>query len=350
MILWIKRFPEKTYAHWVYAELAELFFIQERFADSAMIYGAYRDAHQQTLFAPWFLKQKIAVLQHGDFGDKAWQEKARFADLYHPDAIYYQNTFAKSLASFSQAKDFVDKNLSIYLDELASFYHAKGRTLLAKSNTDKAKAIESLDQASYWYRQKISAYPQDASIANTHYLLAESLNESDRLPEAITAYEFAAYGGHPFEQASDAGYAAIVTYRDHLELISQSSYQPKEIRVSTQAEWRSRKVESALLFSESFISDSRRHGVLADAVKDLQRQQDWTELLAVADLLLVDTAEIAASKDPELVVPTWLASAQAAFLLEDFVQAETRYERAFTLDDAWSISYTKTKAFSNRAT
>jgi len=349
---------EKNYAHWVYAEIAELFFRQERLLDSARIYGEFERVKPDSILAPWFLNQKIATLQHSGFKDEAWQEKANFADRYHPALPYYQ-TF---LTGKNAAQNYVDDRIGIYLDELASYHHAKGRALLANTKPME-EAVASLDQASYWYRQKISALPLDPEIATTYYLLAESLQEADHLPDAIKAYEYAAYGassnkadssdgiGSRDKQASEAGYAAIVvytTYIGRLEEALQVNAQRADAQ-DAQAElssWRNKKIESALLFSDQFLQDTRRNVVLANMVKDLQLQQRWAELIETADKLLVDVVDVENQRnvneanvnqstanmvEPKLALPTWLASAGAAFTLQQFSDAERRYASAINM-------------------
>lgn len=356
-----RKLADKEYAYWVYAELAELFFKQERFADAAVIYGAYGQSNPQSIFSPWFHRQQIAVMQHANFNEQAWEQKANFADLYHPLAGFYQDNFFQAVDDESQpsiviqgavndrAKQYIDSYMATYLDELASFHHAKGRALVSKTKGLADEALVALDKASYWYQKKITAYPDDPAIAETYYLLAESLNESNRLPEAIAAYEYAAYAtaqlDAQFEKANDAGYAALVSYDDYLEDLKTKPELTKQ--------WRTKKIESALMFTEGFPDDKRRDGVIADTVADLQNLGDWEQLITVADKLLfarienteqasqlvtetrVETNSLANSEpvlngEPQLLVPTWLASAQAAYYLARYSEAEKRYEYAIS--------------------
>lgn len=345
-----KQLSGKFYAHWVYAEIGELFFKQERLSDSARIYGEYERVKPESMLAPWFLNQKIATLQHSGFKDEAWEEKAGFANRYHPSAKYY----LELLNEQSATRVYVDDRIGVYLDELASFYHAKGRVLASKSELS-ADSNKALDQASHWYRQKISAFPQDPEIANTYYLLAESLQEADHLPDAIQAYEYAAYSGSnltaagegiAFDKANEAGYAALLVYTAHIDRLEKSAIATTQLAdaeptLTELSVWRDKKIESALLFSDEFPEDQRRDLVLANTVEDLQLQEKWVEVIEVADKLLVDgvgleIVEITDLKsvraiEPKLALPAWLASAGAAFTLESFSDAEYRYASAINM-------------------
>ena len=345
-----QQLSDKFYAHWVYAEIGELFFKQERLSDSARIYGEYERVKPESMLAPWFLNQKIATLQHSGFKDEAWEEKAGFANRYHPSAKYYLERLNEQNAT----RVYVDDRIGVYLDELASFYHAKGRALASKPELS-ADSTKALDQASYWYRQKISAFPQDSEIANTYYLLAESLQEADHLPDAIQAYEYAAYSGSnyidaaeglAFEKANEAGYAAILVYTTHIDRLEKSANASSERgdvepALTELSVWRGKKIESALLFSDEFPEDLRRDLVLANTVKDLQLQEEWLQVIEVADKLLVvdavvedvDIADLKRTRaiEPKLALPAWLASAGAAFTLESFSDAEHRYANAINM-------------------
>lgn len=361
-------FAEKAYAHWVYAEMAELYFKQERFADAASLYAAYEQEVPTSEYAPWFLKQSIATLQHAEFSEDAWERKAVFADRYHPLQAYYQ-----AQQSTDYVKHYLDEHLGIYLDELGSFYHAKARVLKQKLkqkavadpeltsplNSDVATAYNT---ASYWYRQKISAYPADSELGSTYYLLAESLQESDRLIEAIEAYEVAAYGGLGFTPEDDqlkvpneAGYAAILVYSKLLDRLSVGQLADSSTTTdsepitsgSTHADdWREQRIESSLLFAEHFELDQRRNAVLANTITDLQQLKDWQRLMAVSDSLLGIETNIATNNDrssdapanwaprqldPQYALPAWLASAAATYQLEDYVDAERRYAEAINV-------------------
>ncbi len=381
---------DKSYAHLAYVELAELYFKQERFADAAKIYSAYEQLNDNSALSPWFLTQTISVLQYAGFAERAWQQKAAFSDRYHTQAAYYQahlrdetsknengsvastsivndaivsrslvssSVVNNSLVNSSLVNNYIDKRLPLYLDELAAYYHARARALDAASRESKT---DMLTQAAYWYRQKISAYPNDAEIASTYYLLAESLRESQKLPESIEAFEFAAYSGHPFVDASEAGYAAILVYDDYIDSLTREaprvngeafnsadqSLAELESRVTG---WREKKVESALLFTDYFPEDARRASVLANTVNDLKQLENWPRLLVVADMLLFDQVaegEVAESEvnesrlraadiAPSLAIPTWLSSAGAAYSLNQYADAEQRYAQAI---DAMAVS------------
>lgn len=316
----------RDFAHWVYAELAELYFSQERYMDAASVYGAYAEQRQWALFAPWFMNRKVAVLQYAAFDDAAWSEKAVFSDLYHPAQSYYSQQQSTIVTGF------IDQKLKVYIDELASYHHAKARSLVkadestAVRDSHSIKIEQAYNDASYWYQQKISAFPEDPALGETYYLLAESLSESFKLPAAIEAYEMAAYGGYEFARANDAGYAAILGYQKHSEKLLAAQGDPETI-----AAWRSRNIESALLFFETFPQDERRDPVIVTAANDLFDQGEWQRTIGVSDLFFASEIEAQGPSDVRYSLPLHLVAAQSAFQLEDFAASENSFAKAIAI-------------------
>ncbi len=324
----------REFAHWVYAALADHYFAQERYMDSARVYGAYADQWELDAYAPWFMNRKVLVLRYAKFDTEAWEQKAVFADRYHPSQHYYEQQGASTIT------DFIDQKLSVYIDELASFHHAKARSLASRKESGNAtdavasEISEAYDRASYWYRQKISAFPEDPMLGETYFLLAESLSESSKLPAAIEAYEMAAYGGYDFVRANDAGYAAILGYRTLLSTLPES-----ESNGELLAAWQDKTIESSLLFFETFPAEARRDAVIVSAANELFERGELQRTIDVAERFFADQnlANQKAGrmqKKPQYRLPLLLVSAQAAFALQDYPDAESRFAKAITLMQA----------------
>ena len=95
-------------------------------------------------------------------------------------------------------------HLKANLNDLAQYYHAE-----AQANG----AIEDYEQAADWYRKYLSYFPGEPDTANTNFLLAEILFESDNYAEAMTEYERTAYAYPMHEKSAEAGYAALLAYQ-----------------------------------------------------------------------------------------------------------------------------------------
>jgi len=333
-----------NFAHWIYAELAQHYFKQERYSDAASVYAEYELAFPDQVFAPWFVDQHIAVLQYADFNQKALDRKAYFVKAYLPDGRYFAKQNNTQLI-----QQYTNKKLFQYFDDLSSYYHATARRYKKKSRSQDANQLrvkELFDYAIYWYQLKLNHLKDGANKLNTYYLLAECLNEAGYAEQAIQAYEDIAYKDmayktkditSDFDKFNEAAYASLLIYNDQVKsLIDQIDRDKQAQKNNTLPQdkkkltaLRDKKIASALRFADSYPNDKRVKNVLLNTVQDLKQQAQWPLLIDVADRLLLKEQESKQSIDDALVL--WLTSANAAYTLSNYSEAERRYEQALQI-------------------
>ncbi len=126
-----------------------------------------------------------------------------------------------------------ERELKTNLTDLARYYHAEAQ---------RTKKKPDYHEAARWYREFLQSFPDDPESAQTNYLLAETLFESEEFRAAATEYERTAYA-YPFHgKSAEAGYAALVCYER--EAGSMGAAQA--------AAWNRQRLESQQRFAVTF--------------------------------------------------------------------------------------------------
>lgn len=346
---------ERDYAKGLYSELGELYLSKKRFLDSTGVYAAFIERYPSSPLAPIFHQHKIDALVAGRFPDKVREEKKVFAMHYAIGRAYWQ------LAS-STTQTFIKSKLDVYIDELASYYHSLAQkslaqkslaqqNLLAKDDTPKTSNADistisdelvrqQFQEAANWYEEWIRSFPDAITVPDKYFLLGETRFEANDYAKAVSAYEVAAYSFGDFEKANEAGYAALLGYDRLIALAPEaavvnddlidSSWQQEETVESKdllyKIDWKNKKIESALLFAENFVSDTRRLPVLAQTIENLLALKQYDKTIEVAEILLASDAV-----PLELGFTAWVSSAHASMAKLVFSEAEARYKMALDI-------------------
>lgn len=354
---------EPIYVDKLYADLARLYLEKKRFADSADTYAAYINRYPDSMTAPQFHVQMIAVYVEGGFPDKVREEKQQYVAAYGVRSDYWA-------AATSEQRQGIQKDLNVYINELASYYHN-----LAQAKTYKGKTLSAAEvrdyyrQAGDWYKEWIISLPNAPDLDRVWFLLGETRFESQDFSAAIVAYENAAYGNfgsiaetqegervdgadtdleaadsvEPFSQQNEAGYAALLSY-DRLiaslesgESSLQSSPEPSpEPSLEPSIEqWQMDKNDSALLFAQTFPNDARSIPVLAQTTESLLALAQYEKTIEVGQGLLLrldsnleaDASSISSAEREQYQITGGLAVAHAERALAHHELAEQGYYR-----------------------
>ena len=283
------------YSYIIYRNLGDLYLEQERFQDAAETYEAFVAHDPFHAKAPLLQVEVIEAYKRGGFPSLVLDGKKDFVIRYGMDGEFWvrnprdQNTE-------------VAAHLKANLTDLAQYYHAEAQKDGKKSD---------YQEAANWYRKYLAYFPGEADSANTNFLLAEILFESEDYAEATVEYERTAYEYPMHEKSAEAGYAAILAYREHEKLLGGAA----------KANWHSDYLDSGLKFAESYPEHPESGAVLTTIAEDLFAQNQFDLAIAVGQSVVAKQPPV----DGALLRTAWTVIAHSQFDLENFVAAENAY-------------------------
>jgi len=293
------------YAYVVYENLGDLYLEKERYQDAARTYEAFVAHDPYHPKAPVLQVQVIEAYKQGGFPSLVLEGKKHFVERYGMDGPFWErNPRAENEA--------VAEYLKANLTDLAQYYHAEAQANGAKSD---------YREAANWYRKYLAYFPGEPDTANTNFLLAEILFESEDFAAATTEYERTAYG-YPFhEKSAEAGYAAILAYREH----------EKSLSGQARAEWHQAYLDSGLKFADTYPEHPESGAVLTTVAEDLFAQNQFDLAIAVGQAVVAKQPPV----KPELARTAWTVVAHSQFDLANFAEAESAYYslRSYTPGD-----------------
>ena len=291
----LARRGEPQYAHVVYSNLGDLYLEKERFQDAAVTYEAFvtRDPYHPK--APVLQAQVIEAYKLGGFPSLVLDGKKALVERYGMDGPFWQR-------NTREENEAVAEHLKTNLNDLAQYYHAEAQ--------QDGRASD-YREAANWYRKYLAYFPDEPDTANTNFLLAEILFESGDYDAATAEYERTSYA-YPFhEKSAEAGYAALLAYREHEQSL------PEE----TREEWHQAYLDSGLKFADTYPDHPESGAVLTTVAEDLFRQNRFDLAVAVGETVVAKQPPV----KPELARTAWTVIAHSQFDLENFVEAESAY-------------------------
>jgi TolA-binding protein len=286
---------EPEYAYVVYSNLGDLYLEKERFQDAAETYEAFVEKDPYHPKAPSLQVQVIEAYKNGGFPSLVLQGKKAFVDRYGMDGPFWErNPREQNEAAVGHLKS--------NLTDLAQYYHAEAQKNGAKSDYREAADL---------YRKYMAYFPGEADTASTNFLLAEILFESDDYEAATAEYERTSYA-YPFhEQSAEAGYAALLSYREH----------EKSLPAGARLEWHRAYLDSGLKFADTYPEHPESGAVLTTVAEDLFRQNQFDLAIAVGQTVVAKQPPV----KPELARTSWTVIAHSQFDLGNFADAENAY-------------------------
>jgi TolA-binding protein len=289
---------KRSYEDLIYARLGEMYLSSERFSDAAKVYAAFVSRHPTHHKAPIFQMKVIKAYEKGSFPSSVLTAKMDYVNRYKPKAIFWQHN---DIAQSSEVLALLKANLT----DLAHHFHA-----LSQRSQKKAHFQDAIT----WYRLYLDSFPEDPKTPEMNFLLAEVLFENGRLREAAYEYERTAYHYKPHQRASEAGYAALISY-DKLQRALNGAE-----RVSV----RRQLIQSSLRFADRFSQHPKGAQVLTKACEELFAFDDFKTASAVAKRVIQNYPNAV----QELHRTAWIVVAHSAFDTHDFSQAESAYQKA----------------------
>ncbi|HWM27561.1 MAG TPA: tetratricopeptide repeat protein [Woeseiaceae bacterium] len=292
---YLARRGDPEYGYVIFMNLGDLYLEKERYVDAAEAYEAFVLEDPYHPKAPLLQVEVIEAYKLGAFPTLVLEGKKSFVERYGMDSPFWQR-------NPDGGNEAVKDHLKANLNDLAQFYHAEAQK-------DGRRA--DYQQAALWYRKYLEYFPGQTDSANTNFLLAEILFESRDFEAATAEYERTAYGYPGHEHSSEAGYAALLSYREHEELLDGSA----------RREWHSRYLDSGLRFADAWPEHAESGAVLTAVADDLFQQKQFDLAIAVAQTVVNKVPPVQES----LARTAWTVIAHSQFDLQQFADAERAY-------------------------
>jgi TolA-binding protein len=284
-----------AYSYVIYSNLGDLYLEKERYVDAAETYEAFVAQDPYHPKAPILQVEVIEAYKRGGFPSLVLSGKKGFVERYGMDGEFW----IRNPVEDNQA---VASYLKSNLTDLAQYYHAEAQRDGKKSD---------YQEAANWYRKYLAYFPGQADSANTNFLLAEILFESEDYEAATVEYERTAYGYIDHEKSAEAGYAAIVSYREH----------EKSLTDVAREEWHKRYLDSGLKFADTYPEHPESGAVLTTVAEDLFAQNQFDLAIAVGQAVVAKQPPV----EPQLSRTAWTVIAHSQFDLGNFSEAERAY-------------------------
>ncbi|HSN51162.1 MAG TPA: tetratricopeptide repeat protein, partial [Woeseiaceae bacterium] len=311
---------QPEYAYVIYMNLGDLYLDKERYVDAAETYGAFVDQDPFHPKAPLLQVEVIEAYKRGGFPSLVLDGKKGFVERYGMDGNFWvRNPREQNTA--------VAAHLKANLTDLAQYYHAEAQVGGKRSD---------YQEAARWYRKYLSYFPGEEDTANTNFLLAEILFESQDYAEAKTEYERTAYAYPMHEKSAEAGYAALLAYRQH-ELSLQGA---------GKVAWHQQYLDSGLRFADTYPEHPESGAVLTAVAEDLFAQNQFDLAIAVGQTVIAKQPPV----EPPLARTAWTVVAHSQFDLGNYAAAETAYyslRSVMPADDAEATNEVKERIASS---
>jgi len=288
------------YAWVIYMNLGDLYLEKERFVDAAEAYEAFVERDPFHPKAPLLQVEVIEAYKQGGFPSLVLEGKKGFVDRYGMDGGFWTRNPREENTS-------VEAYLKANLTDLAKYYHAEAQRDGRQSD---------YQEAARYYRKYLAYFPGEPDTANTNFLLAEILFESEQFEDATNEYERTAYAYPDHERSAEAGYAALLAYREH----------EKSLSGAAKSAWHQRYLDSGLKFADTYPEHPESGAVLASIAEDLFAQNQFDLAIAVGQAVVAKQPPV----KPELARTAWTVIAHSQFDLQNFAMAEDAYYRLRT--------------------
>ncbi len=283
------------YSYIIYRNLGDLYLEKERYQDAAVTYEAFVAHDPLHPKAPLLQVEVIEAYKQGGFPSLVLEGKKHFVERYGMDGEFWVRNPRDQNAE-------VEAHLKSNLTDLAQYYHAEAQKDGERSD---------YQQAANWYRKYLAYFPGEADSANTNFLLAEILFESEDFRAATLEYERTAYDYPQHEKSAVAGYAAILAYREH----------EKTLDGALRTAWHGQYLDSGLKFADTFPEHPESGAVLTTVAEDLFKQNQFDLAIAVGQAVVAKQPPV----DAKLLRTAWTVIAHSQFDLNNFVAAESAY-------------------------
>ncbi len=303
------------YAFLIYTNLGDLYIDKERYSDAADTYKAFVELNPYHEHAPLLQVEVIEAYKKAGFPTLVLEGKEEFVESYGLSSDFWAH-------HRPDERPAVIENLKSNLKDLAHHHHA-----LAQASGE----ANDFDAAARWYRELIVSFPGDPEAPASNFLLAEILFDNSRYMDATAEYIRTAYDYGEHEKAAESGYASILAYQKHEELLDGSQ----------KVTWHRDGIENSLRFARSFPGHEQTPAVMTLVAEDLFGLGEFDLAIQVANMVV----ELQPPASPDMQRTAWTVIGHARFDQQNYFDAEIAYLNVRSL---MSSDYPDRQAISER--
>jgi len=292
----------------IYMNLGDLYLTKERYVDAAEVYEAFSKDDPDHPKSPLLQVEVIEAYKLGGFPTLVLEAKKGYVERYGMDQPFW-------LLNPPEQNTAVAAHLKANLNDLAQYYHAQ-----AQGSGER----KDYQEAARWYRKYLDYFPGEPDTANTNFLLAELLFQSQDFREATLEFEATAYNYPVHERSAEAAYAAILSYREY----------EKSLTGAAKTAWHQQYLDSGLKFADTYPQHPESGAVLTTVAEDLFAQNQFDLAIAVSQTVVAKQPPV----KPELARTAWTVIAHSHFDLEHFTEAEQAYYQLRTFTPAADVA------------
>ncbi len=304
----LDRHGEVSFADVIYGGLGDLYLSQERYGDAADAYRRFVVREPVHPRSPYLQARVITAYGAGKFPSKVLDAKAQYVELYGLDSAYWTDAAPAS-------RPMVVQHLKDSLADLAGYDHHRAQ---------QTHAADAYQKAAGWYRRYLAYFPDDPESPQRNFLLAEILFEGGDFAASSIEYQRTAYGYGDHPQAAEAGYAALLSAREHEKSLAGDALQA----------WHAAYIEDELKFADAFPAHPQAAAVQTHAAEDLFKQGELERAVRVTGAV----ATRVPPAEPALERVAWTVLAHGQFDLGRYADAEHAYTHLRQIgngDAAW---------------
>ena len=262
---WFATRGHRAYESDIYRSLGNVYLQQERFRDAADAFDTFVDVYPESPLAPEFSSLNIQAFTKGGFPTLVLPAKEKFVERYGINSGFW--------ARYPDARQGYSNLLKGHILDLAQHYHAVAQ---------KAGKPDDYRIPARWYKEYLDTPPVSENQAEINHLYAQTLFAAKEFEASIAEFEQAAYRYRGYDQASEAGYFALVAYQTLMNTLPDKSEQDKQVRSS----WRDRKIQSSLKFAAHYPEHEKVPTVLYNVAEDQLAQGDVDGAIKTAGVLV----------------------------------------------------------------
>ena len=295
-----ERVGDKPWEPLVYERYATQLQDREQYTDAIAVYQQYIRAHPFSEQAPHYAVRIMDIYRDGGFAEAIPEAQAEFVEQYGVRSAYWQQ-------APDTVRGAIRDQLIVLLPELANRHYLQARDATEATTRDRE-----YDLAATYYLDFADTFPDHPRAPEMLFLLAETRLAQQRWGAAIEIFERVAYDHGQHERAAEAGYAAILAYRE------------SGLTESTEDPWRDLEQQSRIRFATRFPEDPRAEAILYRAIQYEAAAGNHRGVQELGNRLL----SWQPLQDPTLALETQLLQAQSYYDTGDFASAEQAYSAA----------------------
>jgi len=286
---------DREYIPLLYQKLSEFYLKSERTVDSTNVLLDYVKQYPLTVQAFDFYLSVIDQFKSAGLADLLVKSKKGFVRNFDVGSQFWkkQNRTVKRR---------IKRELKTHIRDIANYYHA----LATKSGRSKDYI-----KTTVWYRKYIHSLPSDVDTPLMNFMLAESLDNAKRYPEALKEYIKTAYDYWPHSKSDESGYASILVYKK-----IQSNTGKKELEKIKKLAF-----NNSIRFCNKFKNSKYTPAVISKISQALYAKKDYK---GVAEFL-ANHEHLKNLKDKSFFKAAWLINAHSLFEMGEYASSEQAY-------------------------